>query len=74
MVGDDSKRPFKDIPRRKSIKGYSEDGKIFIMYGETAENGIPYIYTQGGTYPNDYKFLEFTFGGRKEILEFQRDY
>jgi len=69
MVGDDSKRPFKDIPKRKAIKGYSEEGKIFIEYGETAQDGIPYIYTEGGSYPKEYKLLEFTFGGRKEILE-----
>jgi len=74
IVGDDSKRPFKDIPKRKALTGYSEDGKIFIGYGETAQDGIPYIYTQGGTYPKEYKLLEFTFGGRKEILECKMDF
>jgi hypothetical protein len=83
LLGDDSKRPFKDFPRRKDITGYSEivsvkenseEGTIFIMYGETAENGIPYIYTQGGKYPNEFKLLEFTFGGRKEILESTMNY
>jgi len=83
MVGDDSKRPFRNLPRRKDIKGYSErvslneyseEGKIFIEYGDTAEDGIPYIYTEGGKYPQKYKLLEFIFGGRKEILEFQTDY
>jgi hypothetical protein len=74
IVGDDSKRPFKDIPKRKPIKGYSEEGKIFIEYGDAAQNGIPYVYTEGGTYSKGYKLLEFTFGGRKEILESSRDY
>ncbi len=74
IVGDDSQRPFKDIPKRVPLKGYSEDGKIFIGYGETAQDGIPYIYTEGGPYSQMYKLLEFTFGGRKEILEFQMDY
>jgi len=74
IVGDDSQRPFKDIPKRKPLKGYSEDGKIFIGYGETAQDGIPYIYTEGGPYSQMYKLLEFTFGGRKEILEFQTSY
>jgi len=69
MVGDDSRRPFKDIPKRVAIKGYSEDGKIFIGYGDAAQNGIPYIYTEVGSYPQKYKLLEFTFGDRKEILQ-----
>jgi len=74
IVGDDSKRPFKDIPKRKPIKGYSEDGKIFIEYGDTAQDGIPYVYNEGGKYPQEYKLLEFNFGGRKEILEFKTGY
>jgi len=69
LVGDDSRRPFRDFPKRVPIKGYSEDGKIFIEYGETAQDGIPYVYTEVGSYPQKYKLLEFTFGGRKEILQ-----
>jgi len=69
LVGDDSKRPFKDFPKRVPLKGYSEEGKIFIEYGGIVQEGIPYIYSETGTYPNKYKLLEFTFGGRKEILE-----
>jgi len=74
MVGDDSKRPFKDYPKRVPLKGYSEEGKIFIEYGETALDGISYVYTELGTYSQKYKLLEFTFGGRKEILQAQRDF
>ena len=74
MVGDDSKRPFKDIPKRVAITGYSEEGQIFIKYGDAALNGIPYIYTEVGTYPQRYKLLEFSFGGRKEILQCKIDY
>jgi hypothetical protein len=69
LVGDDSKRPFKDFPKRVPLKGYSEEGKIFIDYGESAQEGIPYIYTEAGDYPNKYTLLEFSFGGRKEILQ-----
>ena len=69
LVGDDGKRPFKDFPKRVPLKGYSEEGKIFIEYGGTVQNGIPYIYTEGGAYPQKYKLLEFSFGGRKEILQ-----
>jgi hypothetical protein len=73
-MGDDSKRPFKDIPKRVPFKGYSEEGKIFIEYGEIAQDGIPFIYTEVGTYPQKYKLLEFFFGGRKEILQSQADF
>jgi hypothetical protein len=69
--GDDSKRPFKDIPKGKPFKGYSEDGKIFFKYGYAAQDGIPYVYTEGGKYPQEYRLLEFSFGDRKEILEFK---
>jgi len=71
LVGDDSKRPFKDFPRRVPLKGYSEEGKIFIEYGGAVQNGIPYIYNETGTYPNKYKILEFTFGGRPERLQLE---
>jgi len=74
MVGDDSKRPFKDIPKRVPLPGYSEEGQIFIKYGEAALNGIPYVYTEVGTYQQRYKLLEFSFGGRKEILQSQTSY
>jgi hypothetical protein len=63
--------PFKDFPKRVALKGYSEEGKIFIDYGGAAQ-GIPYIYTETGSYPSKVKLLEFDFGGRKEIL--QMDY
>ena len=74
IVGDDSKRPFKDYPKRVPISGYSEEGQIFIKYGDAALNGIPYVYTEVGTYQQRYKLLEFSFGGRKEILQAQRDF
>ena len=69
LVGDDSRRPFKDFPKRVPLKGYSEEGKIFIEYGGNVENGIPYIYTEIGNYSEKYRLLEFSFGGRKEILQ-----
>ncbi|MDR2923412.1 MAG: hypothetical protein LBU85_08745 [Treponema sp.] len=66
--GNDNERPFRGYPKRVPLKGYSEEGKIFIDYGG-AVNGIPYIYTETGAYPPKYKLLEFTFGGREEILQ-----
>jgi hypothetical protein len=71
LNGDDSNRPFKDIPKRVGHKGHSEDGKIFIENVEIAQNGIPYVCYETGTYPQEDKILEFTFGVRKEILQFQ---
>ena len=69
LVVDDNKRPFKDFPKRVPLKGYSEEGKIFIDYGGTVQNGIPYYFTETGTYPNKTKLLKFSFGGRPEILQ-----
>jgi len=69
LVGDDSRRPFKDFPKRVPLKGYSENGEIFIEYGGAVPDGIPYLYTETGSYQNKYKLLEFSFGGRKEILQ-----
>jgi hypothetical protein len=63
LSGNESQRPFSGYPRGLS-KGYSEEGKIFI---DNSAQGIPYTYTEG-SYPK-YKRLEFTFGGRKEFLD-----
>jgi hypothetical protein len=71
-VGDDSKRPFKDFPKRVPLEGYSETGKIFINYGGNAQS-VPYVYTETGTYPSKTKILEFDFGGRKERLPWKSD-
>jgi hypothetical protein len=74
LVGDDSRRPFRDFPKRVPLPGYSEEGLIFIQYGDTAQDGIPYVYTYLGTYQRQYKLLEFSFGGRKEILQSMADF
>lgn len=66
--GDDNKRPFKDFPKGTALKGYSEEGKIFIEYGG-GQNGIPYTYNETGTFPLYDKILEFTFGGEKQFLK-----
>jgi hypothetical protein len=68
LVSDDSKRPFKDFPRNVRLKGYSEEKKIFIEYGDTVQNGIPYLLTETAS-PNKTKILEFNFGGRPEMLQ-----
>jgi hypothetical protein len=66
LLGDDSKRPFRDYPRGAALKGRSEDGKIFIEYPASAQNAIPYIYTEAA---DKTELLEFDFGGRKEIVQ-----
>jgi hypothetical protein len=74
LVGDDSRRPFKDFPKRVPLPGYSEGGLIFIQYGDTALDGIPYVYTELGSYPKEYRLLEFNFGDRRETLQCIVDY
>jgi len=69
LNGDDSKRPFKDFPKGVPLEGYSKEDEIFIGYGGAEQNGIPYLYTEVGSYPQKYRLLEFTFGGRKEIVQ-----
>jgi hypothetical protein len=74
LVGDDSRRPFRDFPKRVPLPGYSEEGEIYITYKDTPQDGIPFTYSEVGSYPQKYKLLEFTFGGRKEILQSIVDY
>jgi len=64
---DPNRLPFKGFPRGVPMRGYSEDGKIFIEY-DNGKNGIPYIYHEGEGYPKT-KTLKFTFGDREEILQ-----
>lgn len=63
--GDDKEQPFKDIPKGIALKGYSEDGRIFIE-GFSAE-GFPYELIETANY-NEY-ILRFKFGGRYESLQ-----
>ena len=64
----DDKRPFKDFTKNTSLKGYSEDGKLFIYDKGILQAGIPYNYYTTGAYGQD-KFLEINFNGRDEILK-----
>ena len=74
LVGDDSRRTFKDFPKRVPLPGYSEEGEIFITYRDTPQNGIPFTYSEVGSYPQKYKLLEFYFGDRRETLQCKADY
>jgi len=70
FLEDDNKRPFKGFTKGAALKGYSEDGKIFIEDGGRFQEGIPYSYYKAGSYPQK-EFLRFTFNGRQEILQRQ---
>ena len=70
--GNDNERPFRDFPRGIALKGYCEEGKIFIEYGGTVREGIPYTYDEDDDhYPPQYKLITLSFGGRTQILECQ---
>jgi len=66
--GDDNKRPFKGFTKGTALKGYSEEGKIFIEDAGLFQEGIPYIFYTTGNDLED-NFLRFTFGGRSETMQ-----
>ncbi|MCL2472592.1 MAG: hypothetical protein FWF26_02840, partial [Treponema sp.] len=66
----DNDRHFRDFTKGVALKGYSEDGKIYIEDRGVVQEGIPYTYYTAGNYPV-IKFLRFTFNGRSEILQKQ---
>ncbi|MDR0290879.1 MAG: hypothetical protein LBI06_08090 [Treponema sp.] len=69
--GDDNRRPFKGFTKGTALKGYSEEGQIFIEDGGMVQEGIPYIYWDDKLPPDNrkVKFLRFTFGDRFETLQ-----
>ena len=72
-LGNDARRPFRGFTKGTALKGYSEEGEIFIQDGGMLQEGIPYIYWDDSP-PPDYKkvkFLRFTFGDRVETLQSQ---
>ena len=68
--GDDNRRPFKDFTRGVPLKGYSEEGYIFIQDGGVLQSAIPYTYWEDNSQSGytRWQFLRFTFGGRQETL------
>jgi len=69
----DSKRPLNNFTKNIPLKGYSEDGKLFIQDSGAFQEGIPYTYWEESPPPvyNKIKFLKFTFGVREEKLQKQ---
>ena len=70
--GNDVNRPFRNFTKDIPLKGYSEDGKLFIQDSGVLQEGIPYTYWEGDSLPPDYKkikFLSFTFSDRVEKLQ-----
>ncbi|MCL1959627.1 MAG: hypothetical protein FWF68_08515 [Spirochaetes bacterium] len=70
--GNDNERPFKQFPKERAMKGYSEEGKFFIVNGDVTES-IPYYYWEDNPPPsyNLVQYLRFNFGGRNEDLDYK---
>ena len=68
LVRDDSKRPFRELPKGVPLPRYSEEGKLFIEYPTSVLKDIPYNYTETWDNSNKVELLSFTFGERPEIL------
>ncbi|MDR1341942.1 MAG: hypothetical protein LBK18_01655 [Prevotellaceae bacterium] len=66
-IPDDPRRPFKDITKGVSRKGYTEDGKMYINDFGWKE-GISYTYERGTSSNNYTDLLQFNFEGRSETL------
>ena len=62
--------PFRGFPKSAPLKGYSEDGKLFI--GDNAQNSVPYNLETGADKQKD-KFLRFNFGGRDEVVKWDEN-
>jgi hypothetical protein len=61
-----SSLPFPGFTKDVPLKGYSQEGKIFINDRGTVQTGLPYTFWKdavGG------KYLTFTFSGREETLK-----
>ena len=68
--GNDAARPFRNFTKGAALKGYSEEGYIYIEDIGILQAGIPYTYWENYQ-PQDYRnvqFLSFDFGGRRETL------
>jgi hypothetical protein len=68
---DDALRPFKNFTKGVALKGYSEEGKIFIYDAGILQEGIPYKYwtEKGGE-----QLLRLNFNGRPETLQKIKQY
>ena len=68
--GNDDERPFKDFIKGVSLRGYSEEGHIYIEHMGIFQAGIPYVYWSTGSSwdINRTELLTFTFDGREQTL------
>ena len=62
--GNDSKRPFRYLPKNAPLTCYTDEGELFIEYIDDLYS-FPYAYYKEG----QDKYLYFTFGGRPEALK-----
>jgi len=76
----DDQRPFKDLPKGRSMPGYSEEykedgithGKIFIENGDKVES-FDYVYWEDNPPEKKYNltpYLRFKINGRDEDLDY----
>ena len=68
--GSDDERPFARFVRGVALRGYSEEGHIYIEHMGTFQAGIPYIHWDTGSSwaVDKVEFLTFTFDGREQTL------
>ena len=69
-MGNDNERPFAQFIRGVALRGYSDEGRIYIEHMGTIQSGIPYLYWDSGySWASDrVELLEFDFDGRQQIL------
>jgi hypothetical protein len=67
--GNDNRRPFREFVKGIALKGYSEDGKIYIEDGGQMQKGIPYYHWDDNPGYIKMRFLRFNFDGRTETLQ-----
>jgi len=71
---DINNRPFKNFTKDVPLKGYSEEGKIFIEDIGLLQEGIPYTLYTIPTLNTVEDFLRFTFGNRLEIMKKEKKF
>ena len=68
--GNDDERPFSRFIRGVALRGYSEEGHIYIEHMGLFQTGIPYVYWSTGSSwdTNRAELLTFEFDGRQQTL------
>lgn len=65
-------QPFRNIPRNVPMRGYSENGRIFIEVAGAPQGGIPFrLAPLAGNWGSQEWLLSFEFGGSLEHMQRQ---